>query len=572
MPKDESSKEHEQEPADPKADFISASDIERYGYCQLNWWLKYKGSMEKSKELDKGTERHEKLARDISTITDRESSATRSEVGVMWFAIIAIMLGVNGVAIVYFKYISKLHPETFSIVLLVIALLWIGIAVALFILTLYRDIFKFRQKAAAEKPGEVKAEKVQEVEAPEDVEKIDTDVPKLPFLNWKNMSVWFIVISIALALTGYMLEYPFAEPDILSRLLLTSALVWLIGTSIALFFVLRYEERMKKIDKDKKEAELLKFSRRYSRSEFLMTWFAAGASILGITGFIVQYQQSLEPLDLFGKIFLVISLVWMSAGFLFFYQSFWGGVKTTRISEEIFSVLASDFKKPYYLKKHIEAIETGKILSEEYGVLSMAILAMVLGINSILIRIESSDIFSRILEIVALIWLIGASFFLYDFLKHLQISSKLRKLYKLGKDKIEYTDTMDEDTKLLVSRKHFIRGRPDLILEQEGNMIPVEVKTGRVPRGPHFSHILQLIAYCILVEENYKQRPLYGLIRYGKEKEFVIHYDKDLENTMLSKIKEMRDCIFRKDAHRNHNRENKCRYCSRREGCPEKLI
>ena len=229
-------------------------------------------------------------------------------------------------------------------------------------------------------------------------------------------------------------------------------------------------------------------------------------------------------------------------------------------------------KAPYYLKKHIEALETGKILSEEYGVLSMAILAMVLGVNSILIRIESSDIFSRILEIVALIWLIGASFFLYDFLKHLQISSKLRRLYKLGKDRIEYTDTMDEDTKLLVSTDHLIRGRPDYILKQKEEIIPVEVKTGRVPRGPHFSHILQLAAYCILVEVNYGKRPPYGLIRYGKEKEFVIHYDKELESILLSKISQMRDCIAAEDAHRNHNRENKCKYCSRRDGCPEKLI
>ena len=146
MPKSESHKDKLQVSVFSESEFISASDIERYGYCQLNWWLKYKGSKEKSDDLEKGTERHEKIARDFSTITDRESSATRSEIGVMWFAIIAIMLGVNGVAIIYFKYISKIHPETFSMVLLVIALLWIGIAVALFILTLYKDIFKFRQK------------------------------------------------------------------------------------------------------------------------------------------------------------------------------------------------------------------------------------------------------------------------------------------------------------------------------------------------------------------------------------------------------------------------------------------
>jgi len=553
-------------------DFFSASDIERYGYCQLNWWLKFKGSKEKSAALDKGTENHEQIAKDFLTISARESSATRSEIGIVWFALIAIMLGINGVAIIYFKYISKVHPERFSMVLLIIALLWIGIAVALFVLTLYKDMFLLRRKS---EESAVKGEKVvAEAETKPGSEEITikTDVPKIPLLNWKNMAIWFIVIAITLAFVGYMLEYPFAPPDILSRILLTSALIWLIGTSIAMFFVLRYEERIKKINNDIKYDDALKFSRRYSRSEFLMIWFAAGAAILGITGFIVQYQKSLEPLDLFGKIFLVISLVWLSAGFLFFYQSLWGGVKTSKISNEIFSVLATEIKKPYNLKQHIEAIETGKILSEEYGVLSMAILAMVLGINSILIRMESSDVFSRILELVALIWLIGASFFLYDFLKHLQITTKLRRLYNLGKDVIEYTDTMNDDTKLLVSKRQKIRGRPDYILKKEGNIIPVEVKTGRVPKGPHFSHILQLAAYCMLVEENYKKRPPFGLIRYGKEKEFKIDYDEKLEQTLLSKLDEMRDCVSRGVAHRNHKRKNKCKYCSRRDGCPERLI
>jgi len=223
------------------------------------------------------------------------------------------------------------------------------------------------------------------------------------------------------------------------------------------------------------------------------------------------------------------------------------------------------------LVEHFEAIEKGKVLSEEYGVLSMAVLAVVLGVNSILIRVESSDIFSRILEIVALIWLIGASFFLFDVLKHLQVSQRLRKLYSLGKASIEYSDDMEKDTKLLESKKMGIRGRPDYILEEAGEYIPVEVKTGRVPMGPHFSHILQLAAYFILVEEQYGKRPSHGFIRYGEEKEFRIDFDDKLENILKGKINEMRICIEKKEAHRNHRRRNKCKYCSRREGCPEKL-
>lgn len=550
-------------------DYLSASDIERFGYCPLNWWLKFRGSKEKGKELAEGVTEHKVIAKDISTITEKEMSATRSQLGILWFAIIAVLMGINGVAIVYFKYITEIEPETFSFVLLIISILWLAIAVALFLFTLVKDILittrETKDSGGMDKELTEKAPVV--LEKPEQTEAAIS----ISKWNWKNVALLFITVAIALGLNGYMLEYPFAPSEVLSRLLLTSALLWLMGTSIVLFFMLTFERRMKRIDKEAMEDKYLELHQTYSRSEYLMLWFASGAIILGITGFVVQYREELEPLDLFGRIFLVLSLLWMSVGFLFFYRSFWGGVKTQKISSEILSILDVDAKKPVNLKEHFDAIERGKVLGEEYSVLTMAVLAVILGINSILIRVEASDIFSRILEIVALIWLIGASFFLYDVLKHLQVTDKLRKLYSLGKASIEYSDDMSKDPKLLQSTKLGIRGRPDYILEEAGEMIPVEAKTGRVPRGPHFSHILQIAAYLALVEETYNKRPSHGFIRYGKDKEFRIEYDERLEQTLKEKINEMRKCIKKGDAHRNHHRPNKCRYCSRREGCPERL-
>jgi CRISPR-associated exonuclease Cas4 len=571
---------------------LSASDIERFGYCPLNWWQKRKGAKESDKNLESGITHHEKIAKDIGSITERETFATRSQIGILWFAIIAILLGINGAAIVYFRYITMVHKETISFVLLVISILWIAIAVIFFVIAFFKDILVSRRKALSsvtgsetsatsddevskiKKPGvAIAGTKVSAADGTPITDSLQTDTlsSKLPKLDWKTMAVWFIIVAVALALNGFMLEYPFAEPGILSRILLSVALLWLIGTSIILFFALRIEERMKRIDKGEMGDQYLKFYQSYSRSEKLMLAFAAGAAILGITGFIVQYREVLTPLDLFGQIFLVLSLVWMSAGFLFFYKSFWGGFATQKISSEILSALVSDTKKPISLKKHLEAIEKGKIMSEEYGVLSMAVLATVLGINSILVRLPPTEIFTQILEIVALIWLIGASFFLYDVLKHLEIAKGLREFYKLGKASIEYTDLMDDKTKILQSDRYKIRGRPDYILKNNSDIIPVEVKTGRVPRGPHFSHILQLAAYFVLVEENFGQRPPYGLIRYGKEKEVKIDYDKKLEDLILNKITEMRQCVKSGTAHRNHRRKNKCIYCSRRQSCPERL-
>jgi CRISPR-associated exonuclease Cas4 len=91
-----------------------------------------------------------------------------------------------------------------------------------------------------------------------------------------------------------------------------------------------------------------------------------------------------------------------------------------------------------------------------------------------------------------------------------------------------------------------------------------------VPRGPLFSHILQVVAYCVLLEEEDGRPPPYGIIRYG-DTAFEIEYNEDQKKLLLQKLSEMRVAIVKGEAHRNHNRPGKCIHCSRRSGCPERL-
>jgi len=114
-----------------------------------------------------------------------------------------------------------------------------------------------------------------------------------------------------------------------------------------------------------------------------------------------------------------------------------------------------------------------------------------------------------------------------------------------------------------------LSGRPDYVMEVEGGFVPVEVKTGRTPRGPLFSHILQLAAYCQLVEEAHGPVP-YGIIRYDK-REDVIVFDDRLRALLRSKLDEVQEHMDGAAVHRSHDRPGKCRSCSRRELCPERL-
>ncbi|MCK5562334.1 MAG: CRISPR-associated protein Cas4, partial [Thermoplasmata archaeon] len=193
------------------------------------------------------------------------------------------------------------------------------------------------------------------------------------------------------------------------------------------------------------------------------------------------------------------------------------------------------------------------------------------GINSILINFAAHDVFGLILEVIALIWLLGASFFLYYALKGSELSSRLRMLHGIKKGKILYTDKIDDTSDILVSEKYNISGRPDSIISLDDKYIPLELKTGRVPKGPYFSHILQIAAYCLLVEETYNKTPPHGIIKYSKKHEFKIDYTPELKSLLLEKVGEIQVAIDGKKVHRNHNRVGKCRYCSRRKKCPERL-
>src|SRR5437879_12680200 len=78
-----------------------------------------------------------------------------------------------------------------------------------------------------------------------------------------------------------------------------------------------------------------------------------------------------------------------------------------------------------------------------------------------------------------------------------------------------YIGSTAEKPKLFVSKKHGLSGRPDAIVMDGDHHIPVELKTGRVPRGPLFSHILQVVAYCVLLEEEFGKPPQDGILPHG---------------------------------------------------------
>ena len=138
---------------------------------------------------------------------------------------------------------------------------------------------------------------------------------------------------------------------------------------------------------------------------------------------------------------------------------------------------------------------------------------------------------------------------------------------------VEVTYSDDESKAgLLVDGFTGLRGRPDQIVIVDGEFIPVEQKTGKIPKSPHKSHKMQLLAYLHLVESTTGRKPPYGVLRYGSENLHSIDWNDSNKHSLFSAVKEIQRLMTEGGAERNHNRKGKCESCSRRYACDSSLV
>lgn len=124
--------------------------------------------------------------------------------------------------------------------------------------------------------------------------------------------------------------------------------------------------------------------------------------------------------------------------------------------------------------------------------------------------------------------------------------------------------------KPLFDALHAIAGKPDYLVEQNGKIIPVEVKSGFAPEQPHESHVFQLAAYCRLVDYTTGKRPPYGILRY-RNRTFAIDYTPALEQQLINLLTEMRQEARKGPLERSHEEPARCARCGFRSVCDQKL-
>jgi len=137
--------------------------------------------------------------------------------------------------------------------------------------------------------------------------------------------------------------------------------------------------------------------------------------------------------------------------------------------------------------------------------------------------------------------------------------------------RVAYSDTGAEQavTQPLISRRYGLVGKPDYLIETthagRRTLIPVEVKSRRRPSMPLEHHVLQLAAYCLILEDLYGAPP-HGVLRYA-DGAFTVPFTPELRCAVLEAAAHIRTSRTASDQPRSHQNRARCHHCGYQNAC-----
>ena len=115
-------------------------------------------------------------------------------------------------------------------------------------------------------------------------------------------------------------------------------------------------------------------------------------------------------------------------------------------------------------------------------------------------------------------------------------------------------------SKVLRSARYGIVGKPDYLVEEQGRIAPVELKPSRESDSPWLRDVVQLAAYCLLLEEMEPRFAGYGYLRYAS-RTFRIDFTDRVRGELLRTIADMRADLTAADVAPNHHDPRRCARC-----------
>lgn len=126
----------------------------------------------------------------------------------------------------------------------------------------------------------------------------------------------------------------------------------------------------------------------------------------------------------------------------------------------------------------------------------------------------------------------------------------------------------EEGARTLVSRRHRLAGRPDYVTREKDGLVPVEVKSRACGKhGPYPGERAQLLAYCLLAEEEFGGTVARGELQY-RDRKVAVPFGEPQRQEITALLGRM-DAT--REAHRSHEQAARCRRCGFRDQCSEAL-
>jgi CRISPR-associated exonuclease Cas4 len=150
---------------------------------------------------------------------------------------------------------------------------------------------------------------------------------------------------------------------------------------------------------------------------------------------------------------------------------------------------------------------------------------------------------------------------------------RLRRQTGVPWTRVVASDTHDWRTleRPLFSRRYGLTGKPDYLLDLARAYVPIEIKPTRRAVHPYESDLMQLVAYCLLVEETTGRPPPYGLLRYA-DTTFRVDYTPAVRAELLAILETMRADLEAADCPRSHDEPRRCAGCGFFDMCEDALV
>jgi CRISPR-associated exonuclease Cas4 len=489
---------------------ISASEVEKWSYCPLSWFLERMDDTKEMPSLRDGIKAHSDEGTRVERIRLRERESRESRRITFAYLSFAVVIVSMSLLLLLLTNVGFLSEGLWQGVVIVVSVVLILISV-MFYLTRSMDTGGSIRRVFGGLANRMEGKKG-----------IGGYFPLLSY-----------IFGLILLVNGIVLLRPFGIPDdtVIGAFTISLIVIYVILLVSVIFYFRATRSR-----KGRKDIKL-------GMPMLLML-------LVSIAVLFVIASEELDQDMILGWVFLGISFMWFIGALVF------------------------DLIKSFRTRGTLR----GKGDSEDLPLVTIALAASVFTVMAFLSRGNNLEDYNTLSVIIAGLWLVGAvGFFIKGTADRILASNSKEKVALPKRSTIISVDDIGSGKrgKPLVSKKHFLIGSPDVIIEEEGMKVPVEIKTGRSPDRPHFSHIMQLSAYLVLVDVNHSQTTPHGYIEYvpskGERKRHKVEWDMMTKALVLSKVSEIREAERIGEAHRNHNRAGKCRNCSRRSGCPERL-